>query len=57
MCCNNCGNMNVDGAKFCESCGAALESVAQQQNTGDTGVKVSNTEAKISNTGNTSDIL
>gem|GEM_PF-5110381 len=30
MCCNNCGNMNVDGAKFCESCGAALESVAQQ---------------------------
>ena len=42
--------MNVDGAKFCESCGAALESAVQQLNTSDNG-------AKTSNTGNISDSI
>ena len=50
MRCNNCGNINVDGAKFCESCGAALESAVQQLNTSDN-------RAKTSNTGNISDSL
>ena len=42
MRCKNCGSMNADGAKFCESCGAALESVNKQQSQ-------SNTESKVSN--------
>ena len=42
MRCKNCGSMNADGAKFCESCGAALESVNMQQSQ-------SNTESKVSN--------
>ena len=47
MRCKNCGSMNADGAKFCESCGAALESVNKQQSQ-------SNTESKVSNpTGST----
>ena len=42
MRCKNCGSMNADGAKFCESCGAALESVNKPQSQ-------SNTESKVSN--------
>ena len=36
MRCKNCGSMNADGAKFCESCGAALESVNKQQSQSNT---------------------
>ena len=41
MRCKNCGSMNSDGAKFCESCGATIESVNVQQNQSVTGLKAS----------------
>ena len=41
MRCKNCGSMNSDGAKFCESCGATIESVNVQQNQIVTGLKAS----------------
>ena len=50
MRCKNCGSMNSDGAKFCESCGATIESVNVQQNQSGSG---SNTY----NLGNIPDIL
>jgi DNA-directed RNA polymerase subunit RPC12/RpoP len=31
--CNNCGHRNPLGANFCSSCGAILETVAQENTT------------------------